>query len=151
MANYLGLDIGRKRVGLSRCDDGLGLALPVRAIQSMDLKKCLREIAAIVCESGIDVVVAGYPLNMDGSASEMSAYVDEFMLSLGELIGDGVELATFDERLTSSQAEADLQAARGGKFESPRRKRTLRKSGAVDSNAAAIILQDYIDELGLGA
>jgi RNase H-fold protein (predicted Holliday junction resolvase) len=88
---------------------------------------------------------------MDGSASNMSAYVDEFVLDLRRLVGDAMKFVIFDERLTSSQAETDLRVARGKKFESHKRKRELRKSGAIDSNAAAIILQDYFDELTLSA
>jgi putative Holliday junction resolvase len=151
MANYLGLDIGRKRVGLSRGDGDLKMALPVRAVLSHNRETCLREIAAVIHEFSIDVAVAGYPINMDGFGSEMSAYVDEFVAGLKGLVGDAVKFITFDERLTSSQAETDLRAARGEKFESPKRKRELRRSGAIDSNAAAIILQDYFDELALNA
>jgi RNase H-fold protein (predicted Holliday junction resolvase) len=81
----------------------------------------------------------------------MSAYVDEFVRALGKLVGDAVKFVEFDERLTSSQAEADLRVARGEKFESHSHKRKLRKLGVIDSNAAAIILQDYFNELALNA
>ncbi|MDR3273977.1 MAG: Holliday junction resolvase RuvX [Puniceicoccales bacterium] len=149
MANYLALDVGRKRVGLSRGSDDLGVVLPMRVLSSMDRMSCLREVTKTVSELKISVVVVGYPLNMDDSRGEMAEYVDKFVAELKRLIGGDVAFVMFDERLTSVQAEADLQAMRGSKFESPKRKKKVRKSGIIDSNAAAIILRDYFNELSL--
>ncbi|MDR2721155.1 MAG: Holliday junction resolvase RuvX [Puniceicoccales bacterium] len=149
MANYLGLDVGRKRIGLSSGSDDLKIALPGCALPAHDRMFCLRKIADFISEACIEVVVVGYPFNLDGSKSNMCNYVDEFVASLKLLTEDSVTFAIFDEYLTSNQAEAELRVARGAKFESRGRKRRLRRIGAIDSNAAAIVLQGYFDELAV--
>jgi putative Holliday junction resolvase len=149
MVNYLGLDIGRKRIGISRGDDELKLALPMDAVSMVGRLSCLRKIANIISKLNVNVVIAGSPLNMDGSKSEMSEYVDNFILDLEKFVGGDVVFVMVDERLTSVQAEADLRIARGTKFESHGHKRKMRRRGTIDSNAATVILQDYFNELAL--
>ncbi|MDR2436370.1 MAG: Holliday junction resolvase RuvX [Puniceicoccales bacterium] len=149
MANYLGLDVGRKRVGLSSGSDDPGIALPGGALPASNRAFCLHKIADFIREMRVDVVVVGYPFSLDGSKNNMCVYVDEFVADLKLLTGSGVTFAMFDECLTSDQAKADLRVARGTKFESRERKRKLRRTGVVDSNAAAIILQGYLDELAM--
>jgi putative transcription antitermination factor YqgF len=149
MANYLGLDVGRKRIGLSSGSDDLRIALPGGALQASNRAFCLHKIADFIRETRMDVVVVGYPLSLDGSKNNMCSYVDKFVADLKLLTGDGVAFATFDECLTSDQAKADLRIARGTKFESRERKRKLRRMGVVDSNAAVLILQGYFDELAM--
>ncbi|MDR1255419.1 MAG: Holliday junction resolvase RuvX [Puniceicoccales bacterium] len=149
MANYLGLDVGRKRVGLSSGDDTLRVAVPLTAVLTADREVCLRRIADTVHRLKISTIVVGYPLNMDNTRGAMAKYVEEFVADLRRFLGSDVAFIMGDERLTSVQAEDDLKAMGRFKFESPARKRKMRRSGAIDSNAAAIILQDYLDELAL--
>lgn len=136
---------------MSNGDDELKLALPMDAVSMVDRLFCLRKIANIISKLNANVVIIGSPLNMDGSKSEMSKYVDNFILDLEKFVGSGVVFVTVDERLTSVQAEADLRIARGTKLESHGHKRKMRQRGVIDSNAAAVILQDYFNELALRA
>lgn len=147
MTSYLGVDLGRKRIGLSVGDDRLSLALPIPALVIGENADPVFELARIVQERRIDIVVFGYPLNMDGSVGDMAEYVDSFIDSLKKNVPSGVKFVKSDERLTSNQAEEDQKMYRKGRFESVKKKRKNRKSGMIDSNAAAIILQDYLDEL----
>ena len=90
-----------------------------------------------------DMLLVGYPYNMDGSSGGKIAEVDEFIAKLKERFGLRVE--TSDERLSSFQAEQDMGAfsKRAKKSVSARRK--YRKSGDIDSRSIAIVLQEYID------
>ena len=92
-----------------------------------------------------DMLLIGYPYNMDGSASQKMKEVDAFIEILKSRFSLPVD--TSDERLSSFQAEADLDAFAPKKS----RKKTIaarqkyRRSGDIDSRAIAIVLQDYID------
>lgn len=134
---------------MSRGDDELRLALPMDAVPMADRLSCLREIAHTISKLNVSVVIVGSPLNMDGSKSEMSKYIDNFILDLEKFVGGDVVFVIVDERLTSVQAEADLRIARGTKFESHDHKRKMRQRGVIDSNAATVILQDHFNELAL--
>lgn len=149
MTNYLGVDIGRKRIGLSIGSDDLMMALPSSAVICNSRSESLSELSRIVYDLKIDVVVFGYPFNMDGSVGTMAEYVDLFISDFRLHIPTNIILVKFDERLTSAQAESDIRIKMGKNFESAKHKRDNRRKGVIDSNAAAIILQDYLNELML--
>jgi putative transcription antitermination factor YqgF len=149
MANYHGLGVGRKRVGLSSDSDDLGIALPGGALPASKRTFFLHKIADFVREMRADVVVVGYPFGLDGSKNNICIYVDEFVPALKLLTGDDATFAIFDESLMSNQAKADLCVARGAKYESSEHKRKLPRTEVVDFNAAAVILQGYFDELAM--
>ena len=96
-------------------------------------------LAAVARERRVTDLVLGYPFNMDGSAGFKAQEVDRFAGRLRAELGLPVHLV--DERLTSYEAEASIP---------PARRRAVRASGIVDSSAATIILQDYLNQqLGL--
>jgi RNase H-fold protein (predicted Holliday junction resolvase) len=132
MANYHGLDVGRKRVGLSSGSEDLRSARPggLSAERVADRIRAMRA----------DVVVVDYPFSLDGSKNNICIDVDEWVPALKLWTGDGVTFAILDECLMSDQAKADLGVARGTKYESSERKRKLRRTEVVDFNAAAVIL-----------
>jgi putative Holliday junction resolvase len=80
-------------------------------------------------------LVLGYPLNMDGTTGFKAKEVDAFAARLRAELGLPVHLV--DETLTSHEAESTI--AKG-------RRREIRASGIVDSRAATLILQDYLDQ-----
>jgi len=130
----LGIDYGRKRFGLA-ISDGLGItAQPLGVVENTGPKETMEEIAGIVAENGVDAVVVGLPLNMDGSVGPKAREVQEFCKALSEALGIAVE--TFDERLTTVEAERRLKETGA-----TRRKRRRK----VDVVAAQIILQTFID------
>ena len=79
--------------------------------------------------------MVGYPFNMDGSSGFKAKEVDAFAARLTAEFGLPVHLV--DERLTSYEAESSLP---------PARRRAARAGGAVDSAAATLILQDFLNE-----
>jgi len=131
---FLGIDPGSKRIGLATGDD-LGLASPIPALcESSDTARW-SALLATIGRQRIDELVVGYPLNMDDSVGPKAKEAEVLAQKLRDDTGLGVHLV--DERLTSHEAEATL----------PKHKlRELRGSGIVDSRAAALILQDYLDQ-----
>ena len=85
-------------------------------------------------ERRITEVVVGHPLNMDGTAGPKAVEVEEFARRLRAEFGLPVHLV--DERLTSYEAESTI---------APSKRRAVRRSGLIDSRAATIILQDFLD------
>ncbi len=131
---YLGIDFGAKRIGLSVGDD-LGVATPLAALTNAAPPSRLDQLAAVIRERRIDEVVLGHPLNMDGTAGPKAREVEAFAARLRAALGLPVRL--IDERLTTYEAESSI----------PRRqRRAVRASGLVDSRAACLILQDFLDQ-----
>jgi len=130
---FLGIDHGTRRIGLAYGDD-IGVATPLPAIASEDSSRQWKEIAAIVKERRITEVVVGHPLNMDGSSGPKALEVEAFARRLHAEFNLPVHLV--DERLTSYEAESTIP---------PSKRRAVRRSGLIDSRAATIILQDYLE------
>lgn len=130
---FLGIDLGTKRIGLATGDD-LGLASPQPALTQGTPEARWEALLAAVARQRIDELVLGYPLNMDDTAGPKAREAEAFAERLRAATGKPVHLV--DERLTSHAAEATL----------PKHQlRGLRASGIVDSRAAAMILQDFLN------
>jgi putative holliday junction resolvase len=134
MPRFLGIDYGEKRIGLSVGDE-LGFASPIAAAVGRTKVDRLKQIEEVIRARGIAALVVGHPLNMDGSSGFKAQEVERFVLLLQERFGLPVHLV--DERLTSFEAEARFKS---------RGKKVIRASGEVDSMAAALILQDFLDQ-----
>ena len=131
---FLGIDPGTKRIGLASGDE-LGLASPLPALTQVDADLRWTALLEEIRLRRIDELVVGYPLNMDDTVGPKAKEAEEFAERLRGTTGLPVHLV--DERLTSHAAESTL----------PKHKlRDLRQSGVVDSRAAAMILQDYLDQ-----
>lgn len=134
MARFLGIDPGTKRLGLARGDE-LGLASPLPALVQPRSEDRWQALLSLIASQRIDEIVVGYPLNMDDSVGPKAKDSEAFAERLRQATKKPVHLV--DERLTSHAAEGTL----------PRAKlRDLRSSGIVDSRAAALILQDFLDQ-----
>jgi putative holliday junction resolvase len=130
----LGIDYGEKRIGLSYGDE-LGVATPLPALIDSTEHARLEKLAGLVRQRGITDLVLGHPLNMDDTAGFKAKEAEAFAARLGKQFGLPVHLV--DERLTSYEAEQTI----------PRRKRrSVRASGLVDSRAACLILQDFLNQ-----
>lgn len=128
--SLLALDIGEKRIGVAVGDDGVRIAVPFATI---DVDGNERErIAQLVIEENADLVVVGYPRNQSGDATAQTAYVEQVAASLNEI---APKIVFQDESLTSVIAEQRLQS-----YGKPYAK------GDIDALAAAIILQDYMEQ-----
>ncbi len=130
----LGIDYGTKRIGLAVGDE-LGLASPLPAIIDAEPEKRWVSLVALVKQRRITDLVLGYPYNMDGTVGFKAKEVDAFAERLRAACGVPVHFV--DERLTSYEAESTVPK---------NKRRELRASGLVDSRAAAIILQDFLNQ-----
>ena len=129
----LALDLGTKRIGVAVSDEMRLTARPLPALQRTNWKRLLGEIEAL-CESfDVQTVVIGLPLNLDGTEGEASTEARRIARNLSLSLEIPVRLQ--DERLTSRAAEEQLRALGLDRSETKAR---------VDSQAALIILQDFI-------
>ncbi len=130
---FLGIDHGTRRIGLAFGDE-LGVATPLPALIDAADGKRWAALVALVRERRITEFVVGLPLNMDDSEGGKAREVRAFAARLTAEFALPVHLV--DERLTSYEAEATIAKAK---------RRAVRASGLIDSRAATIILQDYLD------
>ncbi|MFI5335174.1 MAG: Holliday junction resolvase RuvX [Opitutales bacterium] len=130
----LGLDYGAKRIGLSHGDE-VGVALPLAALIEADETVRWTKLGEIIQQRRITDLVVGYPYNMDGSSGFKAKEVEAFVEQLTQRFGLPVHLV--DETLTSYEAEATI---------AKKNRREVRASGLIDSRAACLILQDYLDQ-----
>jgi putative Holliday junction resolvase len=135
----LGVDYGRKRVGLALSDASGMLARPWKTLAVFGLDRQVaeitREVEALAAESdGLSVVVIGLPRRLSGEANEQTATVEQLAARLGT--HSAVPIVLQDERLTSHEAEELL---------SRREKDWRKRKSQLDAVAAAVILQDYLD------
>lgn len=135
---YLGIDYGEKRIGLAYGDE-LGVAVPVQAAIESTLDERLARIETEIRRRSITALVVGYPYNMDGTIGFKAKEVDIFISELEKRFGLPVHRT--DERLTTHAVEEGLRAT-GRNVRADRRERA---TGNVDSRAAALILQDFLD------
>ena len=137
----VGLDVGERRIGVAISDATCTLARPVAVLQTSQietdgLERVAVEIARLASEDdGVAALVVGLPRRLDGSPSELTSRVQAFAGRLGARTGLPVHLQ--DERLTSREAESRL-----AQHEKSWRVRKRR----LDAVAAAVILQDHLDE-----
>lgn len=130
----LGLDVGRRRVGIAGCD-GLGLiATGITTIHRTSLARDIEQLREIVEERQIDLLVVGLPYSMNGEIGTQAKQVQRFTDKVSRALDLPVEYV--DERLTSVEATAQLKAQK--RFNS-------RDKGAIDKQAATIILQQWLD------
>jgi len=130
----LGIDYGTKRVGLAHGDD-IGVATPLPALVDTEEAARWAKLGEVIRQRRITDLVLGYPYNMDGSVGFKAKEVDAFAAKLKTVFGLPVHLV--DETLTSAEAESSI---------AKKDRRGLRDSGLIDSRAACLILQDYLNE-----
>lgn len=131
----LGLDPGTKTIGTAFCDAGWRFASPGKTLPRGKFARDKAAIAALIAERGVQGMVLGLPLNMDGSAGPRAQAAQAFARNLSVL---GLPILLWDERWSTASAERGLIA-----LDMSRAKRAER----IDSAAAAVILQAAIDAL----
>jgi putative Holliday junction resolvase len=131
----LGLDIGDRRIGVALSDpDGI-LASPLTVIERTEDSQALAAIIEIINKQDVGQVIVGLPRSLDGTLGGQAEKVREFAQKLAGQIK--VPLEYRDERLTTVMARR-LKRASGGK--------KTREKARYDAQAAALILQGYLDE-----
>jgi putative Holliday junction resolvase len=133
---FLAIDLGDKRTGIAIGDDELAMAQPVCVLEVPIGKLLINAIVKTIDEQGVDELVIGLPLNMDGSPGQRVFITNEFAKELKAVTK--MQLHFQDERLTSSAAEEKLS----GSGKTHKQKKKIR-----DALAAAEILNDFLANL----
>ncbi len=133
MTAIIGLDHGARRIGVAVAEVETRMAFARAAIHRRNLEVDLETIRALAAQESAALVVLGLPLNMDGTEGPQA----EIVRSFGErLAASGMAIAYQDERLSSWEAGERLVEAGT---------RPSRHGGELDSAAACVILQQYLD------
>ncbi len=136
----LGLDVGRKRIGVAGCDRTGLIAAGLMTIDRQSFQQVQARLQTLVAERDVQVLVVGLPYTMNGAIGAQARHVQKFAQSMAEALR--LPLEYVDERLTSFQAEQMLRAQKI----SP-----SRNKGLIDRKAASLILQQWLDERRLKA
>jgi putative Holliday junction resolvase len=131
----LGLDVGDRRIGVAVSDPTGSLARPVEIYSRKDDRADVQHILDLCDELAASSVVVGLPKNMNGTEGPQASKTREFA---GALESAGCTVVLWDERLSTIEASRRMNEQRGKGRAGPQR---------VDSEAAAIILQNYLDHL----
>lgn len=131
---YLGLDLGKKSLGLAISDRTGTIATFYKNIRYENEENLIKELIEIINKENIDKLVLGYPKNMDNSEGFRTEETKEFKQKLEKQIDK--EIILQDERLSTRMAESVLIDA-----DLSRKKRKK----VIDGVSAVIILQSYLD------
>ncbi len=130
----LGVDYGDKRIGLA-LSDALGIvACPIGTYEAKGMRRDIDYIAELAKEKQAEAIVLGLPVNMDGTHGERAEKTKAFGRNLEKV--SGLNVIYKDERLTTVSAEKSL-------IESNVRRE--KRKNVIDTVAAQIILQSYLD------
>ncbi len=133
----VGIDYGDARVGVS-VSDPLGItAQGVATVANRVYEKMLDSLVKIINEHSAQKIVVGLPKNMDGTVGERGEVTRAFVCDLKERVG-GIPVELWDERLTTVQAAGILNVTNT---------RGKDRKNVIDTVAACIILQSYLDSL----
>ncbi len=136
-SRLLGLDVGRKTIGLAVSDSDMKIATTVGTIRRTKFTKDVKNLDAIITERQVNGLVLGLPISMDGNEGPACQSVRQFAVNLDNILEIGITF--WDERLSTSAVErllikeADLSRNR--------------RSEIIDKMAAAYILQGALDSL----
>ena len=132
----MGIDPGRKRIGVAISDENKIIATPYTTLIKNKYSEFLKEIIKIFNENQIKGIVVGNPINMDGSFSQSSQSAKDLAINLSKDVTENVVL--WDERL-SSQGAFNLSNELASN--------TSKKVSKLDENSAQFILQGALDYL----
>jgi len=130
----LGIDHGTVRIGLALSDESGAVARP---LATMPEENALDRLPALIQDQNVGAIVLGMPLRRDGSEGPAAQRVREFFEQLRPLVPAGIPIHLRDESHSTLEAASHLRTNRG-------RRRARRE--AIDPVAAAVILQEFLDE-----
>ncbi len=134
MGRILGIDFGRKRIGLAVTDPLKIFASPLETVNVHDFD---RFIENYLKSEQVEAIVIGYPVQMNNTPSESVKYLDPFIRKLKKRI-PGIAVHLVDERFTSKMAFRSM--IEGGVKKEKRQDKSM-----VDRISASIILQTFLD------
>ena len=132
----LGIDPGKKNIGISISDPNQKIATPLKIIFMKKFKKFIEDLNRVIMDYEIKGIVVGNPINMDGSIGPRSQSAKDFAQNISKMTN--LPITLWDERLSSDGAfslmdELDINSSK--------------KTKKLDQHAAAFILQGYLDFL----
>ena len=136
MDRIVGIDYGRKRVGVAVSDP---LGIFASALETVHSAKIIEYLKNYAQKETIVRFVVGYPINMNGAPSEAAKDIDIFLKHLAKAFPD-VPAVKEDERFTSVLAHRAM-------IDGGMKKQDRQKKESVDKISAAIILQSYMDRM----
>lgn len=131
----LGLDVGKKRIGVAGCDRTGLIAHGITTIVRQSWQADMQQLTELIQQRQVDTLVVGLPYNMDGSLGYQARQVQKFAKAAAKHLG--MHLEYVDERLTSYVAEQMMLEA----GYSPRDHKSM-----IDRKAAALILQQWLEQ-----
>ena len=135
MARIMALDVGEKTIGVAMSDEGETFAFPGKTILRQEgFRRDMNAVRQLVEENDVSEIVVGLPLMMDGSHGIQAEKAERFAETLRRFVR--VPVVFEDERLSTFEAE-ELLIAAGRKWQERRQ--------VIDSAAASVILQSYLD------
>ena len=135
-SRLLGIDPGKKRIGIAICDENKIIATPYITLIKNNFSEFLTQISKIISDNYIKGIIIGNPINMNGSPSQSSQSAKDLAINLSKNIS--IPITMWDERLSSQGAfnlSNDLNV------------NTSKKIRKLDENSAAFILQGTLDFL----
>ena len=135
-SRLLGIDPGKKRIGIAICDENKIIATPYITLIKNNFSEFLTQISKIISDNYIKGIIIGNPINMNGSPSQSSQSAKDLAINLSKNIS--IPITMWDERLSSQGAfnlSNDLNV------------NTSKKIRKLDENSAAFILQGALDFL----
>lgn len=138
----LGMDIGKKTIGLALCDPDHGLATPLRTITRVKFTKDILLLAKVIDDYEVGGFVLGLPINMDGSEGPRAQSVRDFAVEMRnhpDIFGANPWIALHDERLSTAFADNLVDGSVS--------KRKAKEKGITDMLAAQVILQDALENM----
>ena len=130
----MGLDVGERRIGVAIGDELGMISSPLTFVQRRDGD--LAELRDLAKAKGVDQFVIGLPTGLSGREGPQAALVRQFAEALDAMVEPEIRVVLWDERLTTAMAVRTLQESGAWR---------RRRKGDVDSVAAAVILQGYLD------
>ncbi len=136
----LALDIGEARIGVAISDPNQVLARSLMVIKRSSRQRDFTTIKGLVREHGVEKIIVGHPLSLKGTLGQQAKRVERYAAALAQALereGLKMPVLLWDERFSTADAER-LMIEAGHKRQARRRR--------IDAVAAAVILQDYLDE-----
>lgn len=139
-SKYLAIDYGEKRIGVAISDHDKSIAFPRDHV--LNDSKLFQKILVLIKEERIEKIILGYPINLNSEKTPQTLKVESFKKELEQFLSKNelkTEVVLFDERLTSSMAESYIT-------EMGLKKSKRQEKGLIDSIAAQVLLQGYLDK-----
>jgi len=137
MPRIVALDLGKKRTGIAVSDENKIIATALATVQTNELIGYLKNYMKT---ESVEKIIVGFPLNMDGSATDGTPVVEKFIIKFGNVLPQ-MPIVKIDERFTSKIARLAIG-------EMGLNKKTRENKGLTDQVSAVLILQDYLQNGG---